>query len=783
MGPDTIGPYRILRELGHGGQGTVYLAEDAKLGRKVALKVLIGALGIASKAMQRFRREAEITARLDHPGICTTYDFGETEGVAWIAMRHVEGETLGAKLAAARYPSSNSTSAHLSFVHDSPQTAQSWDASPSPAPATSRTREDITWVVRVIEQTALALHVAHEHGVIHRDIKPANIMVTPEGRAVILDFGLANALQSDGSTLTAVGDLMGTPQYMAPEQLTRDAIQMDRRIDIYSLGITLYEALTLSRPFDSPTRERLYQSIIAKDPPAPHRMNPAISRDLSAVVGCAIDKDRDRRYQTALELAEDLRRTLERVPVRARRAGPVRRVVKWAQRHPGVAVSSAALLVVLVTALLVTWNLLRKTNSALADREHALVDIERLSDVKRIRDLDAEAETFFPMLPEKAAAMKEWLGRAEAVLSRLPVHRAALAAPDSRTARIEDQWKRESLVELVRELERFGDPDPHRGTFADVQGRLAYAESVTKRTVDDFADRWAAAIASIADGARSPKYGGLKIAPQVGLVPLGRNPVTGFWEFADIQSGRLPTTDGREATYEVDEDIAVVLVLLPGGPFRMGSPETETGRVADEELHDETLDPFFAGKFEVTQAQWTRVTGANPSLYQAGSIGITPAHPVEQVTWTESAHFAQRLGMALLTEAQWEYACRAGQATAYTYGDDVASLKGRANVRDASLVRIESPPANLPSVPWDDGYRFHAPVNAFGENGFGLFGLHGNVEEWCADPYQNRARRARDGSWFLHAEFARSAARHHFPPGARAASVGLRVARPLLPAP
>ena len=213
----------------------------------------------------------------------------------------------------------------------------------------------------------------------------------------------------------------------------------------------------------------------------------------------------------------------------------------------------------LVTALIVTMSLLRTTNRALADKERTLADLERLSDKKRIHDLREEAEKLFPAFPAREAAMADWVARAREVVSRLPLHRQGLAAlggaaASSRAAedRIEDAWKRESLAQLVAELEAFADPDPRKGTLADVEQRLAYARTVRKRTIEDYADRWDAAIRSIANLSECPAYGGRRIPPQLGLVPVGRNPASKLWEFADVKSGALPKTDGKTASFEPD---------------------------------------------------------------------------------------------------------------------------------------------------------------------------------------------------------------------------------------
>jgi eukaryotic-like serine/threonine-protein kinase len=342
----TIGPYSVLEELGRGGQGVVYLAEDTRLNRKVALKV-IETVGqdMPSDRLERFRREAEAASRLDHPNICGIHEAGEADGVPYIAMRYVEGETLADQIGAAR------------DKHDS-----GTDSTPS-------TREHIHAVLHRIEKVARALHVAHELGLIHRDIKPGNIMLTGDEEPVVLDFGLARDEFSDGDlSLTVSGDLLGTPAYMSPEQLMAQRIPLDRRTDIYSLGATLYECLTLRRPFEALTRAELYQSILTDQPASATSMNRAIPRDLQVVIETALEKNRDRRYQTALDFAEDLRRVREYEPIRAKPIGRLLLLKRWTQRHP--------VATVIVSALVVA---LGGTVSFLLDRQAALRGTQALA--------------------------------------------------------------------------------------------------------------------------------------------------------------------------------------------------------------------------------------------------------------------------------------------------------------------------------------------------------------------------------------------------------------------
>lgn len=313
---EVLGPYRLVEELGRGGQGAVFRAHDERLQRDVALKVLLGHGGASLLARERFQREAIVASRLDHPGICTILEAGEARGVAWVAMRLIPGETLAKRMA-------------------------------SLAPATNAAELDmrLAW----IEEAARALHAAHEAGVVHRDVKPGNLMVTPEGHAVVLDFGLARDLDPDTPSLTQSGELHGTPAYMSPEQLATGRIAIDRRTDVFSLGVTLYELVTGRRPFDASTREGLFRAITQEDPTPLRSLVRDAPRDLEIVVATALAKERDQRYLTAAAFADDVRAVRESRPIAARRPSTFVRVARFVAREP----VKAALMGGLVLALLV----------------------------------------------------------------------------------------------------------------------------------------------------------------------------------------------------------------------------------------------------------------------------------------------------------------------------------------------------------------------------------------------------------------------------------------------
>lgn len=361
---DVIGRYRLLRELGRGGQGTVYLAEDTTLGRKVALKVLEGWGDPRPEVLARFRREASTASKLQHPGICAVYEAGTDGNTPYIAMQYVAGETLAQRITRAKHRGSQESTEETATAVSSKSVFLEFADLPADATINFAVedlrpldRHDIDAVVMIFERVARALHFAHEAGIVHRDVKPGNIMITDSGDPVILDFGLAREEDSVGPTMTRAGDLFGTPSYMSPEQLGRTNSNIDARSDVWSLGVSLYEALVLKRPFTAPTREGLYQAVLGKEPENPGRINRKIPDDLRVVVATALEKDRDRRYQTALDLAEELRRVRESVPIVARKIGAIGRTLRWAQREKAKA---ALVLVVILTmptiaALVTTW--------------------------------------------------------------------------------------------------------------------------------------------------------------------------------------------------------------------------------------------------------------------------------------------------------------------------------------------------------------------------------------------------------------------------------------------
>jgi len=301
--PRRLGDFTLLRRLGKGSQGEVWEARQESLGRLVALKLLPPQMLFDAEPLQRFRREAEAGGRLSHQGIVTVYAIGEHDGVHYIAQELVAGgRTLEDVIAEAR---------RLSEL-----------------PADWNTR-----MAALFSAVAEALHAAHGVGVIHRDVKPGNILITEDGRPKLADFGLARV--QDELALSCTGDLAGTPFYMSPEQVRGERTELDHRTDIFSLGSSLYEALTLARPFTG-DRQQILRSIAERDPPDPRRVHRHVPRDLAVITLKALEKQPAKRFASAGDFAADLRRFLAGEPIAARPPGPAVRAAKWAHRHPQI---------------------------------------------------------------------------------------------------------------------------------------------------------------------------------------------------------------------------------------------------------------------------------------------------------------------------------------------------------------------------------------------------------------------------------------------------------------
>ncbi len=769
----TLEPFRIAAELGRGGGGTVYLAHQATPARMVALKLFGVRLAAGSEGLVRFQRESRFLGSFKHDHLVRVFAAGDFDGVPYLAMEFVEGESLQRVVR----PGGIS----------------------------------IPRAVLLVAQVGRALAYIHNRGIIHRDLKPANILVQSDAagteKALLADFGLARSL--DDQTLTRTGAILGTPAYMAPEQALGSPDGPDVRSDIYGLGATLYHLLTGRRPHEADSTQALLVRIASEDPVTPRRMRREIPRDLESVVLRMMAREPERRYQTAAEAAEDLERFLAGRPVRATPPTLVYVTRRFIVRHRAAsAVAAAAFTILAGLAGWSYWNVDRERRIAI-ESETTTRSLLARSEADRIRDGDfvrleralAQARELWPAHPARIGAMGEWLDESRDLLSRAPRH--AAARDDLAPSRSADSTRvSETLDRLVEGLRTLAEE-----TVPDIESRIVRARDLG-RVMHESEAVWSEAIRSIEDEAECPAYDGLVVEPQMGLVPIGRDPDSGLWEFAVVQSGSIPRRD-RNGWLRMEGEGGIVLVLIPGGSFRMGAvcegdgPVDPLARSDEGPVHLVELDPFFLSKAEMTRGQWISA-GEEPlsGLYFEDALSHFHAEedhrrlPIEYVTWTQGREVLKRFGLDLPTEAQWEYAARGGTTTVWWTGDDPESLRWAANLADHSLERAER--IEVPLDATDDGYPHTSPAGTFRVNPFGIWDVQGNAQEWCLDLYGSYAsptrpgtgerdllasgegeRVTRGGDCHTTADRSRSASRYWLAPGGRLTALGLRPARRL----
>jgi formylglycine-generating enzyme required for sulfatase activity len=401
------------------------------------------------------------------------------------------------------------------------------------------------------------------------------------------------------------------------------------------------------------------------------------------------------------------------------------------------------------------------------------------------------------------------------------------------------EWWHGALGALIKDLEFLADevvwePEEEgrgfRSGIEEMRARLRAAESVDELSMEseESAARWREATSSIADEAECPHYGGLKLTPQRGLTPVGRDPSSGLWEFACVQSGEAPIRDDSGQLVLIEES-AIVLVLVPGGSYWMGAQSDDPGgrnfdaiaTPKEAPVHEVELATYFLSKYEVTQAQWKRIALTNPSYYKGSKRGInrdrmtgevlsviTTLHPVEMVSWLDCSYAMTTQGLSLPTEAQWEFAARAGTSTPWWTGVDPRALEGAENLCDQSAASIGEPGWSYEE--WNDGFPAHAPVDALAPNPWGFHHILGNVGEWTREEFfvqsyrgeieagtgahmapdqdgenaayveQAKGNRALRGpGWFRDADGVRVSARYNAVEKFKTQSFGLRPAREL----
>ncbi|MBI1311544.1 SUMF1/EgtB/PvdO family nonheme iron enzyme [bacterium] len=758
---DAFGRYTILKELGRGAMGAVYLAKDEQLDREVALKIPKFDGDADPGILDRFYREARSAAALHHPGICPIFDVGEIDGQHYITMAFIKGHPLR-------------------------------DITKSSA------RQDGQQVAHVIRCIALAMTEAHAHQVVHRDLKPANVMINTKNEPVVMDFGLALRSVEGEERLTHSGMTVGTPAYMSPEQVDGDLEKIDTRSDIYSLGVIFYELLTGQLPFQGSLLSILRQ-IATDDPPPPAEVCDGVDLNLQDLCLRMLAKEPADRPESMEKVAEELTswlsgqrsstdsssvpetssvrpltqtesenaQTAAKLPTRPA-SGAAAQVPPW--KKPTVLLGAlggvGVLLAIVMFFLKTPYGTLRVE---VFDPD---IEVSVKSTGIVVRGTDTQGVEVSPgdhILHVKGGAFD--FDTTETL---------SLKKGDDIVVKVE---LTEGQVQVLHDGKIIGSARPAQSPSGE-----AIADS-TAGGVQDL-DR----TQSVSGHSVDPD------APPPAVAPFDAGQARAHQQaWADYLG--LPV----EKEIELPHGEKMAFMLIPPGEFMMGTSDEDIARLSDILSQDagdtfaawcladlshatpqhrvRITRPFYLGKYEVTLGQWDSVMGDNPSQHMD-----RVRNPTDYVVWDQAQRFCHRLtetlgddkaAFELPTEAQWEYACRAGTTSDWSFGSAITDIDQYARYK-----------GNTPSGKNADKTIM---VGTFQPNAFGLYDMHGNVQEWCldwfADAYDPQAsgddpmgpatgdqRVVRGGSFFVTPYQLRSAHRVGHDPRHRTSVIGFRVA-------
>ncbi|MBI4617516.1 MAG: protein kinase [Planctomycetes bacterium] len=747
--PETIGNYRLLGEVGRGGMGVVYRARHLVLGRQVALKVLWQPPGERSVRVQRFLREARIVARLVHENIVQLYEWGREGPLHWFAMEFVEGTGLDRLVG----------------------------------------RKDLSrrTALELVEAAARAVHYAHEQGVVHRDLKPANILVGENGRAKITDFGLAVDQEEGEDALTRTGQPLGTPHYMSPEQCRGRRKKIDRRTDVYSLGVVLYELLSGHRPFTGPDLFDVYSKILKGEAPGLRSHRPDVPRDLEALCARAMARDREDRYPTALELAEDVARHVAGLPVARSLSGRFPAAGRRLLRRPALlALLGAAALAVVGGALLVG------TRAGARDQEQGIESLEDLRDqyaeslgrrdyatarrqMDEMKELSAPEEVLAEARKKAGSAFAEHCAERMAAddpagAGEILRQAAGFEVPPAELEALRDQARRRAAERVRQRLE-----------MGDHQWSLAFLRAARDTLGEDREllelERWAEGTAELSVET-NPARCEVRVELMVGAAGgesgatalAGTTPLSGASLGLGFYLVRVRTPEGRDHSFPVEvvrdergrpiplllaldlADVPEEMVLVPAGAFSFGPP----GSVSRS-----SLPAYFMDRTEVTVREYARFIDALPSAYERSRyLPYFPAdvpdayqssdvwrlerpdpalldHPVSFLTHDQAVRYAVWAGKRLPTREEWEKAARGVDGRAYPWGDTF----------DASRALLSPAGAGFPRP---------VGLHPSGASPYGCLDLCGNVSERTSTPASKGTRVVKGGGFNAHPERARA---------------------------
>lgn len=783
--PDVFGRYRVIRKLGAGAMGAVYLAEDTLLQRKVALKTPTFDNDKDGELLRRFYREARAVANLKHPNLCAVYDVGELDGRHYISMEYVPGKKL------------------QEFIKpDKPMSEKQ--------------------AMAVVRKIALGMHEAHAHGVIHRDLKPDNIMINEKGEPVVMDFGLVHKAESQESAkLTQHGSLIGSPAYMSKEQVEGDPDKLTTATDQYSLGVILYQLLTSKLPFEGGIHAVL-AGILTTEPAAPRQFRSNLNPHLEAVCLKMMAKEGKDRYpsmKVAADAIAELAKGISKAAGSVAAPAPVGGSLTGGLTGTFAGMSATSVPKVAVPTRRKTAKLAAKTRLSPAAR---LTSIGtwwvRQPPTVRWTTLSSGGVLFLAMAAILYFQTPYGVMQIEIDDPSLSVTfdgNAITIDNDGRPIRVAATANH--TLEVLRDGVAVESATQQlalkKGETRLVKVALLNGQVVVDGRPIELPQKGDKAVV---DGRNLKGWHDWPVgAPQPAIAPF---------DAAQAQTHQKEWADYLKVPVEHTNTIGMKFVLIPPGEFMMGSTSAEItdclkAAEEDKEWKESILsegsqhtviltEPFYMGVHEVTQAQYERQMGKNPSHFTAAGtemdvVGTSDAtnRPVEMVSWGEAVEFSVRLteqenlkpsygsasetltsvngtGYRLPTEAEWEFACRAGTITAYSNGND---------------------PEILSHVGWftaNSGGATHV-VGQLKANSWGLYDLHGNVWEWSHDWWQktyyewfgqvdavnpfgpsadSSRRTIRGGSWFDTPSRCRAPHRVANAPGTRSFNVGIRLA-------
>lgn len=729
--------YKVIKELGRGGMGVVYLAKNIQMDRLEVLKVLNERLLDHEGAKERFLREIRAVSKLSHTNIVTSYSILPLENLLVFAMEYVHGIDLH------------------QYTHKHKPLA-------------------VGLACSFARQIAAGLEHAHEKRLVHRDIKPSNVIVYKSGGQMqlkILDFGLAKATSEEAAKaagLTQDGTMLGTPEYMSPEQ-TMNAAKADIRADIYSLGCTLYYMLTSKPPFTG-THGAVLLAHAQREPTALNLLRPEVPAELAAVVGKMLAKDLRKRYQTPSDVAQALLpfvnqvRSASKPSVGEAVVSNTVNELNGPERETSVEASLAALSVgadglpaeaqpsiagkaATLKPIGAVPQSTKQTRRAKAKRRSPNWFVPTVVALGALIFLGAlwQLASFIFRTPDGTIVVENMPADAEVLVDGKKVEIAWNAGKDKAEVSINPGTHQLRVLNQGNEI--FGDKVSLKGGDS----------SFIKLSVSEFAGR-----SSERDSEDATNGSGVQ---------------QNMAKHASPSANTLSSTTNR---------IGIKMVLIPAGKFLMGSPINEMYREADEVQHWVTLSrDYYLGTTEVTQLQWQSVMGKNNTPWKNKEYVVEgPNYAASYVSWDDAIQFCEKLSSLdgkqyrLPTEAEWEYACRGGSASAYSFVQDsrLSEFGWWGGVAGSGNANSE---------------RFAHEVGMKLPNPYGLFDMHGNVWEWCSDwkadypggdivdpqgPASGSHRAHRGGCWYGYGHYCRSANRVASATTVRNDRIGFRVA-------